>query len=124
MERYEFRLPDIGEGVVEGEIVKWHVKVGDVVRVDDLLIDIMTDKANVEITAKQAGTKPLPMSKVCREAQVSWSRAVKVMFSICLSRSTTSFPEPGGRVSPIEGLGRSNVTSLRLSSIVTIYRPR
>ena len=49
MGTYEFRLPDIGEGVVEGEIVSWHVSVGDVVTEDQPLLEVMTDKASVEI---------------------------------------------------------------------------
>jgi pyruvate dehydrogenase E2 component (dihydrolipoamide acetyltransferase) len=52
---YEFRLPDIGEGVVEGEVVRWLVKEGDVVREDQPMVEIMTDKATVEIPAPRAG---------------------------------------------------------------------
>ena len=53
---FEFHLPDIGEGVVEGEIVSWKVKVGDVVRLDQPIVEIMTDKATVEIPSPRAGT--------------------------------------------------------------------
>jgi pyruvate/2-oxoglutarate dehydrogenase complex dihydrolipoamide acyltransferase (E2) component len=53
---FEFHLPDIGEGVVEGEIVAWKVKVGDVVRLDQPIVEIMTDKATVEIPSPRAGT--------------------------------------------------------------------
>jgi pyruvate dehydrogenase E2 component (dihydrolipoamide acetyltransferase) len=53
---YEFKLPDIGEGVVEGEVVRWLVKEGDTVREDQPLVEIMTDKATVEIPAPRAGT--------------------------------------------------------------------
>jgi pyruvate dehydrogenase E2 component (dihydrolipoamide acetyltransferase) len=52
---YEFRLPDIGEGVVEGEVVRWLVKEGDVLREDQPMVEIMTDKATVEIPAPRAG---------------------------------------------------------------------
>ena len=52
---YEFRLPDIGEGVVEGEVVRWLVKEGDPLRVDQPMVEIMTDKATVEIPAPRAG---------------------------------------------------------------------
>lgn len=55
MSRYDFKLPDIGEGVTEGEVVAWHVKVGDVVREDQALVDVMTDKASVTITSPKAG---------------------------------------------------------------------
>jgi 2-oxoisovalerate dehydrogenase E2 component (dihydrolipoyl transacylase) len=50
------KLPDIGEGVAEAELVEWHVKVGDVVREDDTLAAVMTDKATVEIPAPRDGT--------------------------------------------------------------------
>lgn len=56
MSRFEFKLPDIGEGVAEGEIVRWHVQPGDVVREDQVLVEVMTDKATVEITSPKAGT--------------------------------------------------------------------
>ncbi|HVV83524.1 MAG TPA: dihydrolipoamide acetyltransferase family protein [Kofleriaceae bacterium] len=52
---FEFHLPDIGEGVVEGEIVGWKVKVGDVVALDQPIVEIMTDKATVEIPSPRAG---------------------------------------------------------------------
>ncbi|WP_428265126.1 dihydrolipoamide acetyltransferase family protein [Haliangium sp.] len=53
---FEFKLPDIGEGVVEGEIVSWKVAVGDRIEVDQPLVEVMTDKATVEISSPQAGT--------------------------------------------------------------------
>jgi pyruvate dehydrogenase E2 component (dihydrolipoamide acetyltransferase) len=56
MSRFEFKLPDIGEGVAEGEIVRWHVKLGDAVREDQVLVEVMTDKATVEITSPKVGT--------------------------------------------------------------------
>ncbi len=56
MAKFTFRLPDIGEGIAEAEIVTWHVKVGDVVREDQPLADMMTDKATVEMESPKAGT--------------------------------------------------------------------
>ena len=56
MARWEFKLPDIGEGVTEGEVVGWLVKPGDVVKEDQPMVEIMTDKATVTITAPKAGT--------------------------------------------------------------------
>jgi pyruvate dehydrogenase E2 component (dihydrolipoamide acetyltransferase) len=52
---YEFRLPDIGEGIAEGEVVRWLVKEGDVLKEDQPMVEIMTDKATVEIPAPRAG---------------------------------------------------------------------
>src|SRR5688500_1826920 len=51
---FVYELPEIGEGVVEGEIVKWLLKVGDPVAVDQPLCEIMTDKATVEISSPRA----------------------------------------------------------------------
>jgi len=56
MGRYVFKLPDVGEGTAEAELVGWHVKVGDRVEEDQILADIMTDKATVELTSPVAGT--------------------------------------------------------------------
>ena len=56
MGAYFFRLPDIGEGVAEAEIVAWHVKPGDHVREDGPLLDVMTDKATVDMTSPVEGT--------------------------------------------------------------------
>ena len=53
---YQFKLPDIGEGIAEAEIVAWHVKVGDTVAEDQQLADMMTDKATVEMESPVAGT--------------------------------------------------------------------
>ena len=56
MATYLFKLPDIGEGIAEAEIVAWHVKVGDRVEEDQQLADMMTDKATVEMESPVAGT--------------------------------------------------------------------
>jgi 2-oxoisovalerate dehydrogenase E2 component (dihydrolipoyl transacylase) len=53
--RFVFKLPDLGEGTAEAEIVAWHVKVGDVLAEDAPLVDMMTDKATVEMTSPVAG---------------------------------------------------------------------
>ena len=52
---YAFKLPDIGEGVVEGEVVEWKVAVGDNLKEDDLILSVMTDKATVEIPSPVEG---------------------------------------------------------------------
>ena len=55
MARFEFRLPDIGEGIAEAEVVTWHVKVGDRIEEDQGLADMMTDKATVEMESPVSG---------------------------------------------------------------------
>jgi pyruvate dehydrogenase E2 component (dihydrolipoamide acetyltransferase) len=51
----EFKFPDLGEGLVEGEVVKWHVKEGDYVKEGDPLVDVMTEKATVTLPAPTSG---------------------------------------------------------------------
>lgn len=53
---YEFKLPDLGEGIREGEILKWHVAEGDTIGEDEPLVDVETDKAAVTIPSPAAGT--------------------------------------------------------------------
>ena len=55
MGRFVFKLPDVGEGIAEAEVVGWHVAVGSAVAEDDPLVDVMTDKATVEIPSPRAG---------------------------------------------------------------------
>src|SRR6187455_321024 len=52
---YEFKLPDLGEGLTEGEIARWLVAEGDVIAEDDPLVEIQTDKTTVEIPSPAAG---------------------------------------------------------------------
>lgn len=55
MSRFVFKLPDLGEGTVEAEIVAWHVKPGDAVEEDQALVEVMTEKATVEVPAPVGG---------------------------------------------------------------------
>lgn len=56
MGKFIFKLPDVGEGTAEAEIVTWHVKPGDTVKEDQPILDVMTDKATVELTSPVVGT--------------------------------------------------------------------
>ena len=76
---YAFKLPDIGEGVVEGEVVEWMVAVGDTVAEDQPILSVMTDKATVEIPSPVNGVVVkregdvgdiLPVGAVCIEFEV------------------------------------------------------
>lgn len=55
MANFTFKMPDVGEGVAEAEVVEWHVKVGDRVEEDQHLVDVMTDKATIDIESPVAG---------------------------------------------------------------------
>src|SRR5712691_9570936 len=53
---YQFKLPDLGEGLTEGEVARWFVGEGDTIAADDPLVEIQTDKTTVEIPSPAAGT--------------------------------------------------------------------
>ena len=55
MARFSFRLPDIGEGIAEAEIVQWHKQVGDTITEDEEFVDMMTDKATVPMESPVTG---------------------------------------------------------------------
>ncbi|MEF3303659.1 biotin/lipoyl-containing protein, partial [Paenibacillus sp. GYB003] len=52
---WQFRLPELGEGLHEGEIVKWHVKPGDDIKEDQIIMDVQNDKAVVEVPSPVTG---------------------------------------------------------------------
>ena len=81
----DFILPDIGEGIVECEIVRWNVSEGDVIEEDQAVVEVMTDKAVVEIPAKNAGT-------VHRlyYAQGDIAKVHSALFSFCLLYTSPS----------------------------------
>jgi pyruvate dehydrogenase E2 component (dihydrolipoamide acetyltransferase) len=79
MARWEFKLPDIGEGVTEGEVVSWLVKPGDVVTEDQPMVEIMTDKATVTIAAPRAGTIVEARGKI---GEIVLVHAVLVVFEL------------------------------------------
>ncbi|MEP1346237.1 MAG: biotin/lipoyl-containing protein, partial [Nitratireductor sp.] len=56
MGQHVIKMPDVGEGIAEAELVEWHVKVGDPVNEDTVLAAVMTDKATVEIPSPVEGT--------------------------------------------------------------------
>ncbi|HEY5877159.1 MAG TPA: biotin/lipoyl-containing protein, partial [Ilumatobacteraceae bacterium] len=55
MSEYRVRLPDVGEGIAEAEIVEWHVSVGDTISEDDVIAEVMTDKATIELPSPVDG---------------------------------------------------------------------
>ena len=79
MGEYHFKLPDIGEGVVEAEITAWHVALGDKVSEDDPIADAMTDKATIELTAPVDGVISMV---ACQEGDILAVGADLVIFEV------------------------------------------
>jgi len=79
MGEYRFKLPDIGEGVVEAEITAWHVALGDTVSEDDPIADAMTDKATIELTAPVDGVISMV---ACEEGDMLAVGADLVIFDV------------------------------------------
>lgn len=96
---YKFRLPDIGEGVVEGEIIRWLVQQGDVVLEDQPMVEIMTDKATVEI--------PSPVPGKILETRGDEGETVAVGSTLVVIETEGSVPsateeEPKSGVEPVD----------------------
>jgi pyruvate dehydrogenase E2 component (dihydrolipoamide acetyltransferase) len=85
----DFKLPDIGEGVHEGEIVKWLVKEGDKVAADQPMVEVMTDKATVEIPSPVAGTVSKLHAKEGQTIEVG-----KVIIQIAEGGGKAEAPKP------------------------------
>src|SRR5215471_5383446 len=108
MARWEFKLPDIGEGVTEGEIVAWLIKRGDVVKEDQPMVEVMTDKATVTITSPRAGTVLETAGKVGEIVKV---HSTLVVFELSPAegpaRTVSPAEGPARTVSPAEGPARN-----------------
>ena len=108
MGTFAFKMPDIGEGVVEGEVVEWMVAVGDMVKEDDPILSVMTDKATVEIPSPVDGkvTKVigeagdiLPVGVVCIEFEVDGDGNAAAAEETPAPK-TESKPEPKAKPEP------------------------
>ncbi len=91
MGKHVFKLPDVGEGVVEGEIVKWNVKSGDTVKEDEPLVEIMTDKATVSIPSTVNGKV---VSTTGKPGDMIPVGAELIVFEVDGSGSSEPEPEP------------------------------
>jgi 2-oxoisovalerate dehydrogenase E2 component (dihydrolipoyl transacylase) len=94
MGRYVFKLPDVGEGTAEAELVAWHVKVGDMVAEDQIIADIMTDKATVELTSPVAGKVLAAHGEPGQQLAVG---SPLVEFEVEGEGNSSPFPLDGGR---------------------------
>jgi pyruvate dehydrogenase E2 component (dihydrolipoyllysine-residue acetyltransferase) len=89
---YEFKLPDLGEGVAEGEIARWFVEEGQAIAEDDPLVEIQTDKTTVEIPSPAAGT----VARIL----VGEGELVPVGTPLVVIGSDTGSPEPEAEPAP------------------------
>ena len=98
MGKYEFKLPDIGEGVVEGEVVEWMVAVGDTVKEDDPILSVMTDKATVEIPAPCDG---VVASIVGEAGDILPFGGVCIVFDVEGEGNASEAAEPAAEETPV-----------------------
>src|SRR5688500_12336846 len=97
MSTFELKLPDIGEGVVEGEIVRWLVKEGDVIRADQPMVEVMTDKATVEIPSPRAGRV---VERAYKEGQICPVGKVLVRIDESAAAGASAAAPPGAPTPP------------------------
>lgn len=101
----EFKLPDIGEGVYEGEVVKWFVKEGDSVKENDLVVEVMTDKVTVQI--------PSPVTGKILERRAKEGEVVKVGSTLVVFGEAGESPPP----SPAAAARPSSVPSAPANAV-------
>lgn len=95
---FEFKLPDIGEGIVEGEVVRVLVKEGDAVKEDTPVLEVMTDKATVELTSPKTGT----IAKIlCKEGDVIAVGQSMLSINVAGGDSSQAAATPTPPVSPV-----------------------
>src|SRR5271169_738608 len=105
----EFKLPDLGEGVAEGEIVKWLVGEGDPIKEDQPMVEVMTDKATVQIPSPTTGKVGKIFSK---EGQ-----------SVKVGDVLVTFDEIGGSTSQMTTTNSTSATSVQSQKLATTKTP-
>lgn len=131
MDSFIFHLPDVGEGVAEAEIVAWHVKIGDQIDEDQLMVDVMTDKATVEMTTPVAGRvialhgeigQRVPVGSVLIELDInrneSVAEATKVVPKEVAELKSVAPPAAALATAPIKPT--SSVTAARIQSAMSV----
>jgi pyruvate/2-oxoglutarate dehydrogenase complex dihydrolipoamide acyltransferase (E2) component len=124
MSRYVFKMPDLGEGTVSAEVVEWKVKVGDAVKEDQVIAEVMTDKAAVEIPSPVTGRvlaitgQPGDMVAVGSEL-IAFDTSAAERNCVCMDRSASfklSIMRVRDRLSKI--LGRPTLMPLGIGAVV------
>ncbi len=104
----EFKLPDLGEGMHEAEIVQWLIKPGDTLKLDQSMVKVETDKAVVEI--------PSPVSGRVAEIRVQDGQVAKVGDVLVVFETPTSANGGGSGSAPSKNTGTTAVTTESLST--------
>jgi 2-oxoisovalerate dehydrogenase E2 component (dihydrolipoyl transacylase) len=110
MAEHVIRLPDVGEGIAEAELVEWHVKVGDLVRADTTLAAVMTDKATVEI--------PSPV-----DGEITWLGAA-IGDKVAVGSDLVRLKIPGERDAASAALPQPRSAAAETAEPVLVARPR
>lgn len=103
------KLPEIGEGVTEGELVKWLVKVGDIVKVDQSIAEVMTDKATVEV--------PTTTSGIVKALKAKEGDVIKVEQVMMELETASSATEKGSMIESKNGNTSINEKSMQLNQV-------
>ena len=106
MSKHVFKLPDVGEGLGQGELLKWHVAIGEPVKADQLLCDVQTDKAIVEIPApvdgvlREQGGQPGDLIDVGAMLAIFETDGAQVSQSVGKNLEVAEVPQPLAQTSP------------------------
>ena len=112
----EFKLPDVGEGLTEAEIVSWKVKVGDVIEINDIIVEIETAKSLVELPSPYAGTVLALM--------VPEGETVAVGTPIISVGDPSEAPAPAAAAAPAEGAAAAPAAPAQAEMEIDLSNPR
>jgi pyruvate dehydrogenase E2 component (dihydrolipoamide acetyltransferase) len=130
MARWEFKLPDIGEGVSEGEIVAWLIEPGDLIQEDQPMVEVMTDKATVTMTAPKTGVvvetrgrigQSVPVGTVLVVLDLDAGAVTRLPRTNGTAARSASTASGVSQVAPEAAVPVANVAAAEGSSIVTSY---
>ena len=112
MSQYIFKLPDLGEGLVEAEIIEWHVKPGDIIKEGQIVVDVMTDKANIEVPAPASG-RVLRTSGQPGDMVIVGTELIAIETDVNAPSAAThaSSPPPPPPVQPVQPVTQTEIAS-------------
>lgn len=113
----EIRLPEIGEGVTEGELIRYLVKVGDTVKADQPIAEVMTDKATVEVPSPQAGTIRELKQKEGQTIAVEAVLVTMDLNGIAPAQSSAPSVSPAAKTTSAPATGSESVIEVKLPEI-------